>query len=245
MTSFQRRGLSVFGLALVVTPLALFLTTTWAGTGGSEPPPPAVVTRLGGDLSRAGLSATALTAAGASSAEIATVVSDANDAIEASPTTVQQYDAAYQAARRSYDALRRKVRSGLASAQEVTECQNCKTSLQQAESNRDSMLDTIFEAGTQSLTAAQQTALANIRANRIWELATEYLVVNRSQPEWVALGDALAVKRIAEKESQSVPPLSAALLAKEDADPAIAAARTNISTYLAPVQTAWNTAVDE
>ena len=245
MISFQRRGLSVFGLALVVLPLAVMLTTTWAGTGGSEPPPPPVITRLGGDLSRAGLSGEALAAAGVSSAAVSTVVSDADAALQVSPQSLQQCDLTYQGAKGAYDVLRRKVVSGLASPEEVTECRNCKTACQTAESDRDTLLDRIVSAGTASLTTAEQTSLANIRANRAWELDTQYLVVNRTEADWVALGDALAVRRIALKEGQPVPPISAALLAQEDADPAVAAAKTNVATYLGSVQTAWNTAVDE
>lgn len=236
-----------FGLVLALSPLALALAKGEStGSGGTPaPPPPPTVTELGGVLSRAGLSGEFLTAAGVSSSECATVVADADTYVQGTQETLASCDQAFASARQAYEALRRTVKTGVASQDDVTACAAAKVSFEQASSDRDAYLDAVFAAATDSLTQAEVQALTNLRANRSWRLDTQYLVSNRSEKDWVALRDALDAKRIATKEGTSVPPNSAALLAQVDAEAAVAAAKVNLDTYKAAVQTSWNSAVSE
>lgn len=244
MARFHRSALPFVGLALVSLPLAA-LAIPRTSLGSTEPPPPPVITELGKTLSRAGLGAEALCAAGVSDSEVATVCADAEAAINAEPQTLEQLDQAYVTAKQDYDELRRKVRSGLASSQEVSECQSARTAYETAEADREAFLDVVFNGGVESLTSAEQSTLSKVRDNRSWRLATQYLVVDRTEPDWVALMDALAAKTIAENDEEAVPPQSQSLLSEEDSDPAVSAAKVNLDTYMAGVQTAWNTAVSD
>lgn len=239
-------GLVLPSLLLVVaSPFAVAIATGGGEpTGGtSEPPPPPAITELGGMLSCAGLSAEALTASGVASSEVDDLVADGYDFISGSGQTLAELDSSFVAAKQAEEALRRRVKRGTAPQAVVTQLASAKVATGQASSTRDTFLDGIFEAATATLAAGEVTALTNLRGNRSWHIDTAYCVVNRTEPEWVALSDALGAQHVALEEGTAVPPLSQALLAEEDADPAIAAAKTNLSTYLGDVQTAWNTAV--
>lgn len=216
------------------------------GAGGTtEPPPPPAITTLGGVLSRAGLSAEALTAAGVSSNEVAEVVADADTFIGGSGQTLASLDQSFVAAKIAEEALRRQVKKGTASQGTVSQLASARVTRGQAESSRDTFLDGVFQAGVASLSTAQVNALTSIRANRSWHLDVAYLVVDRTEPEWVALSDALAAERVALAEQESTPPLSQALITQVSSDPTVSLAKTSLGSYLAGVQTAWNSAVSQ
>ena len=81
-----------------------------------------------------------------------------------------------------------------------------------------------------------------IRANAAWGLDTYFLVVDRTEPGWVALRDALDEQRIAAKYDEAVSAESQAVLSAALADQAVAAAKTNLESGLAAVQAAWDSA---
>ena len=80
-------------------------------------------------------------------------------------------------------------------------------------------------------------------ANSSWELPTEYLAENRTEAEWVALRDALAVERINANHGEPFPSSVQSYLSTIRAGSKVSTAKVNLDTYLASVQTAWNAAV--
>jgi hypothetical protein len=70
----------------------------------------------------------------------------------------------------------------------------------------------------------------------------QYLVKARSEADWVALRDALDNERVSLKLGEDPDQASQALLATVRADPAIAAAKTNLDTKLGAVTAAWEAA---
>ena len=83
-------------------------------------------------------------------------------------------------------------------------------------------------------------------ANRSWALPTQYLVKDRTEPEWVELRAALATKRISEQyEDEEFPASVQAYLAAADAVTEVATAKVALDSNLASVQTAWNAAASD
>ena len=194
-------------------------------------------------LIRAGLDAKALCAAGVAPGAILSVLQSAADNINGAPTALDSADAGFATSNNTADALVRKMQSGKASQEEIASYPAAKTALLSAQGAQQSVLDGYFSAATANLSNAQRLALTNIRANKGWELPTEYLVVNRTETEWVALRDALANERIAAELPGTLSQTCQALLATVRADPAVAAARTNIQANIQTLTNSWNTAV--
>jgi len=161
------------------------------------------------------------------------------------PIALDAADSAYASGRVAADALAAKIQSGKASQEEIASYPAAKTALESAEAARLSVLDGYFTAATSSLTSNQRAALVTIRANKAWSFPEEYLVVNRSEADWIALRDALANERIAVDLPDTLSQTCQALLAAVRADPAVSFASTSVETSLTQVTSAWNTAAGD
>lgn len=198
----------------------------------------------GDSLMRAGLDPDALAAAGVTSGEIETIVADAESYIDENSTELSDADAEYVSLRSQVDALRRKVRSGQASSEEIASLATKQGELASAESGREAAIEAIFDAATESLSAAEKTALSNIQANRAWATAIEFLVINRTDQQWLDLTEALTNEAVANEEGTSVEPACASLLLTERAKSEVSSAKTSFDANASAVATAWNTAVN-
>ena len=196
-------------------------------------------------LLSAGLSPRALAAAGVSQSSILATLQAAADQMNAAPIALDNAEETRATARNAADALARKIQSGKASQEEIASYPAAAIALAAAEAACQSVLDNYFSSAISNLPVGQRTALTNIRANRAWGLAEEYLVVNRSEAEWIALRDALANERIAVDLPETLSPSAQALLSTVRATPAVAASLTASQTNLPAISTAWNTAQGE
>lgn len=243
MTRHARSGLSLVAslLGLVLIPATAAIAWIAVADEPSDLPEP-------GDLQvaliRAGLDADALAASGLTTQETTDVVEDFAVAMAAELDRLADADADYAEARVTTDALRRKVRSGLASEQEASDLQTAKFSLSTAESARQATLDDWFEAGTASLAGAKTATLATLRSNRDWKLPVEFLVVDRSEEEWVAVRKALANERICAKYEDPPDVGMQASLATWRAAPACAAAKVAFDLNGDSVRAAWDAAIE-
>jgi len=232
-------GLSV----LVVSAGALAFAL--GGGGGSEPvdpPPPPANTAFARVLLRLGLGADTLAAAGVSSQQATALVTAVEGAH--APATLASRDEAFIAAKQACDRLRRTVQGGRGSQEDVTALRTAETTLADATASRDAYLASLRSSGLATLSEGQSTLVERIRANRIWALPTQYLVKDRSEPDWVRLRDSLASKRISEEDEEEEFAASAqSHLAAVDAEAEVAAAKVNLDSNLAAVQIAWNLAV--
>jgi len=241
----------LFGL-LIALPLTAFAFNAWPDGDGDTPdsgdvatPPPPVSTASAILFMRAGLDAKDLAAAGVLSSEVSRLAGDALALIDADPSAMNAADLAYEAARSSHDALARKVRSGLASTEEVSQCQALRTQSDDTKSAREALLTSYFDAAAATLQSSARTTLETIRANAAWDLPEEFLVQTRTDQEWLTLREALATERIAQNYQEDFPDEVQTFLAAERADPAVAQAISNIASNYAAVQTAWNSALSE
>lgn len=244
MSRIARRGASLIAIALLLFAVPVGVGSAWLAL---RAPAHAAAsnTDLRVALLRSGLGAEALTAAGLSAQEAASAVDAFATAMAQSPSALSQADATYASARVAKDALERKVRSGLATQQEVADLAAAKTALASAESARSAVLDGWFEAATANLSNAKVALLTTIHGNEDWSLPVEFLVKQRDEVEWVAIRKALNNERICAKYEDPPNQNMQTALSTWRADATVAAAKSACDTNLTAVQSAWNSATTE
>jgi len=215
-----------------------------AATLPTYPPPPPEDFKV--ILLRAGLSPEALAAAGVQPAQVSAAFQTASQVLTSTPNLMHDADAAFAEARANTDRLKRKIQSGKAEEGDVQAYQAAKTALATATTAREAVLNQVFDAATASLGDTRRQALQAIRTNRAaWNLPTEFLVVNRSEQEWVQLRDFLANERIAPKVGEEPDPSAQAALANWRANASVAAARTGLTSNLDSMRSSWNQATGD
>lgn len=191
---------------------------------------------------RVGLDADSLAAAGVTSGSVASIIATLITAEVNLPTPLAQLDEAYSSARAARNAAERKIHSGSATQQEIDAFAGLESALASAEAARNGALDSLFASATANLTSAQRASLTSIRAHRSWKLPTEFLVVARTEAEWIALRDALSNERTAAKNGDTPNATCQSLLATERAGASVAAAKAALDTNGSSVTSAWNAA---
>jgi hypothetical protein len=196
-------------------------------------------------LLRAGLTPRALAAAGVQQGSVLPTLQAAADQMNGAPTALDSADASYRSARGAADALAAKIQGGKASQEEIASYPATKAAVESAEAARQSVLDGYFTAATANLTANQRTALITIRANKALGFQEEYLVVERTEAQWMGLRDALSTERQAIELPDMASESATQLLTTFRADPAVSFASTGVQTNLTQVTSAWNTAAGD
>ena len=196
-------------------------------------------------LLRAGLSPEAIAAAGCSAADCEDAVEAANLELVNADPSLATVDASYAAARTEHDRLKRLIQSGKGSAEDVTAYQTAKADLENAASDREALMDDVFDAACGELTQAQADALTTIKGNAHWGLPMQYLAVDRSQQEWVDLRDALANIRISADFGEDAAEDCEDLVDTCDLESDVSSAKSSLDTYCAAVENAWDGAVAE
>jgi hypothetical protein len=227
MARLVRHHPALFSIAVLFLAIPLVLRLTSSAVAAKALVAPA---DLEVALIRAGLDPDALAAAGLNANQTTSAVGAFKAAMNLEPTRLANADAAYAAARVSSDSLRRLIQSGKGTSEDVTSYQQAMSALDLAEADRKEALNDWFVAAVAGLPAAQVTALVTIDDNRDWDLDLEMLAVDRTEPEWVELRDALTHERVAAKYNEPVASAVAAYLAICRSDPAVAAAKTGMTT---------------
>jgi hypothetical protein len=194
-------------------------------------------------LIRAGLDPQALAAVGVPSNAVPGMISSFRTAMEAEPTRLSTADSQYDTARQESDRLRRLIESGKGSAQDLSSYQTQVQALSTATAARTSALASFSAAATQNLSANQIAMLGRIKANRNRELPVEFLVIDRSDADWVSLRDALANERIAAKHGEQPDAAQQAALATWRANASVSTAKVSLDTNGTTVKTVWTAAV--
>ncbi len=185
----------------------------------------------------------ALAAAGVTGGQVAGMASDVTTQMIDNPGDLDGAQAAYVAAKIDVDELERKIRAGLASSAEIASLPAKQATLAAAIASLDAELDEVATAAVADLVTAVQNTLATIRANAAnWDLPAQYLVINRTEAQWVQLRDALAHERITTRLGEDQDAATMAFLATIRADPAVVLATLNLDTNGAAVESAWASA---
>lgn len=196
-------------------------------------------------LHRAGLAPEVLAAAGLGPGSVESVVGEAFQDMAEQPGALGLGDAALGDARRQCSELERVIQSGQATEEQIAAYPAAAAELAQAEAQCEGVLADLFDAGTAGLSNAQRQALSAIRANHRWSLPTEFLVVDRSEAQWVLLRDCLANERIAAQLGEDTDPEAQQILAEARSHPLVAAAKANLDANLAVVTTVWEQAITQ
>jgi hypothetical protein len=233
-------------LLLAVAIVALFvriqsIQDTRAALFYPEPTPAQLATAL----VRAGLDPEALAAVGVSPSVINTVVGDVAEHMTDNPGSLELADTAYAAARQERDQLKRVIQSGRATQDQVDAYPSAQGQFALARAQRQSALDDIFAASTATLSQSQRNMLASIRGNADWDLPLEFLVLDRSEADWVQLRDCLANERVSAQLGEAPDANAQAALTQLRSQPLVAAADANLDANLAVVQLAWHQAVGQ
>jgi hypothetical protein len=243
MPRLVRRHPTFFGIALLVAAAVPFLVRFTSSMAMKTALAPIAGTDAASTLIRAGLDPDALAAAGVSGNQAAGVVDAFEAAMAADPARLATADAGYASAKAASDQLRRLIQSGRGDQGDVTKYQAAMSSLQTAEASRQSALDDWFDAATTGLTQGQVATLVTIKGNRDWKLDIEFLTVDRSEPEWVQLRDALAHERVAAKYGESVDPGVQSFLATARSNASVSASKTACAANLSAVTASWEGAL--
>ena len=219
------------------SPLALFGALLLSSAAQAQTDPSTAI--------RIGLGAEALAAAGVSGSEVATTIADFAASAPAQAGDLAAADAVFFDARATADKLQRLIRSGQATEAEVEEYQTAKTALAKIESERQGIIDAIFEAGTLALPASKTAVLAQIRANaRYRAIPISLKVVSRTDAEWLALKKALKHEKVCLKDGEAVHSDVVTALATWRGATPVATAKAALDANLPTVTAAWEAALD-
>lgn len=238
-----------FTTSRIVAALALFIaaTTLLVANAGWLPrfmaPPSANEVELA--LRQAGLGPEQLTAAGTDSIGIERIIQNAFAHLD---NNVAYTSAARNLglAKAEYQDLFREVRSGVATDQQQADFtaatvayDNAKTAWATAQAN-------LVEAVTAEQTTSQRTIIQQLAANQRWQaLPLEFSVIERTEPQWIDLREALANERISADLGETPDPEATTLLSQLRANPTVATAAANLNTNLNTNMTAWNNELGE
>ena len=233
---------------LAVVVVALFIRVQWIEKSKARAAMMVLLPTAGelaSALIRTGLNADALAAAGISPSSVNTVVIDVLDHLGVNQMAIELADAAHADAKLQANQLKRVIQSGQATSDQITAYPVATVQLSQCKMQCQALLDDVVNTAISSLTNSQKSTLAAIRANRQWDLPSEFLVVDREEADWVHLRDCLANERIAEQLEEDPDPDAQAALAEYRSDPAVATATTNLDINLSVVTAVWDQAVGD
>jgi hypothetical protein len=203
---------------------------------------PVVAEGLATTMLRIGLTPDALAAAGCSSADVTSAAGYLNTHLLDDESAIPAADAAWASANNAVQDLKRAIKGGEATEEEIGGLAALESTLASASAARDALLDEAFAVAAAALSLDEKADVLTIRGNSSWGLAAHFLVVDRSQEDWVALRDALDEERIAAKYSEAVSAGSQALLSAARGNADVAAAKTNLDINLAAITAAWDSA---
>ncbi|MFO0835765.1 MAG: hypothetical protein U0638_12400 [Phycisphaerales bacterium] len=195
-------------------------------------------------LSMASLSPAALAASGLSTQQTADLIDRARSHMNEGSTNYEQVFSTHRAATLQVRTLQQKVQAGTGTAEDTSALASAQSALTSATSAREAAVATFMDATLDGLSESALASLTQLRANRSIDLPMQYLIVDRSEGDWLKLRDSLAIEREAAAKGESVDSATSEFLTGVNTDPAVIAAKTGL-THLAEVEAAWNAAINE
>ncbi|MFO0834398.1 MAG: hypothetical protein U0638_05460 [Phycisphaerales bacterium] len=193
-------------------------------------------------LTRAGLGADHLAAAGVEVSRVAEVVSLARGVLGEQGQSLAAADDSYRTAKVELENLQAKVRAGAAHDADTARMRAVEAALTQAETQRKATLTAIIAAASSVLSHEQTQTLAAIRSAP-HDLPLKYRATAPDAAKADALRDALGQARSASATGEDLAHETTALLAQADADPEASAAQSRLNANAVAVRAAWDQAV--
>ena len=231
-------------LALIVV-LALFAITLSSVSTTAQPSGPETnAAERARYLHLAGLTPECLCAAGLSTSDVTSAITDAVGVIETNAAGLVTAETALLNTERELDELTRLIRSGTASTEQKATLTTVTAAAQAAESDWQDLLDGIHDAVCADVTTDEADRIATILGNDRWSLPIEYKRANRTEAEWVALRNALAAERIAAADGEDLDSPFETLLLNARAEAGTAQAMSWMGSNLEAVKAAYDDALD-
>jgi hypothetical protein len=217
--------------------------------GGSSDPSESVVFSLdhrqATALLRLSLGPEALASAGLTPLEAKGVIDAGVSAWESFHPALSEADAKAAALRGPVEDLARQVRAGKTDAGQVEELATMREALTVALAERKQVLDGFWAAATEGTNQSARASLATLRANAHWQLPSAYLVVERTQAEWVALRNVLDHHAVCAELGTAPKDSMVYALQTAKANQSVAEALAAAHTYLPAIQAAWDAALSQ
>ncbi len=261
MLRLTKRTLFISMAALLSTAaLSAGVLNSTGGSGGvhsGEAPPALTPFTLDGEieilLMRLGFSEEAVAAAGISGSQFQALLAASQDAtgfgtgagIASLPAELRDLDNQVAEAKRSMDALRRTVQSGLATEEQIAQLATAKQAHESATAARQTFFDSTCMTLCGLLPAGQSAVLMQICDNKGRHLPAPYLAEERTQAEWIRIRNAVASKRTHEELGEAVPASALATLAEFDARIPVSTAKASCNAELPGVETTWDAIFSE
>jgi len=191
-------------------------------------------------LLRSGMTPEVLAAIGTTAPQFSAFMMHTGSACTTAIPTLAASDAALAESRRERDRLQREIRTGLARSEDVVALAQAKTNFEARSAARDGVLQEFRVGACDELPVSGATALANIIANRNHKLPIEFLVVQRSEADWITLRDSLVEEKAAARFGVDPNPDLANFLTTARAEQAVATAKANLDSNLTAIQAAWD-----
>jgi hypothetical protein len=164
-----------------------------------------------------------------------------HQAVEAGQDGLAALDAQHGQAPALRDRLERDIAAGTAAGEEIAAFPGANQQAIDAEVAIGTALADLHAQACADLPHGTRSALLAIRVNRgSWpSLPAAHLVVERSEPEWLALREALATARIAAARDADVDDAATQAIADAEAGAAVQAALAGVAINGAAVEAAW------
>lgn len=177
-------GLVAISITAIITTGIFSFPTPRMARKRPTPPPPAGAVML---AARLGLDPQALAAADVTAAQTHTAAGAIVTYWSENGNTIMAKDTELIALDKSLADIRSAIAAGHPPANAEATIASTQTQRQALAAERDAMLAAAYAAASTDLNASQLSMLQTIKSNRIWQLPTHMLVVQRQPSEWVAL----------------------------------------------------------
>jgi hypothetical protein len=231
----------VGGLALAITGVAS--VATFVAPTGTLLPLEVTSGTLAAALVQTGLDPTSLAAAGVDANATTALVARAREHLNSNQGSFEAAQEGLRLAEAQVQALEHLAQTGAATREQASALPSAYGSRASAAATHASALSAFKAAATAGLTGQQRAALDQLWANRSWEVPAKYRLVDRTTEQWITLRDAVSHVRIAERRSETADPTLRQVVLDADANEAVAAAASSMTSNLAAVRAAWQQAV--
>lgn len=238
----------VAGASAVAASVALAARSASLMRARSSLQPPAEASRavVAATLVRIGLGPDALAAVGVQANATAPIFSNLRSHLAEAQGDLLQAETTYMRAQQQLATAEEAIRTQGAGARAPQELESLRAALTSAASARDTLVAAAFTASTVSLTEQQTAALRTIRGNRgKWELPLEYLTVDRTEAEWVALREALTNQRVSLARGETPNSTCLELVSSAQNDNRVSTAAVALQSNRDAVTTAWANALGQ
>lgn len=195
-------------------------------------------------LSRVGITAETLAAAGCSNRDGTNVGADAAAHLNITNwNALNDADSDVRSAQADVDRLGKLVRAGQADQEDLTVYATAKTTLTTETSARDALLDALYDAAVEDLTSGETALLDTMHANSDRPVPLQYTVTDRTDAQWTSLRNALANIKTSGMCGEEPDSACTTLVTNCNAETPVVTAASNLDSNLAGVTSALRTAL--